>query len=98
VPSFSHKANPQPSIWKYLRRQSILIGKRGIYITDSYMSRYIILRCTVRENYLSELMNAVRENLLRCYEQLVTVGFFPKEELILVSAWLDDFEKASHGM
>ena len=42
--------------------------------------------------------DAVRENLLKCYEQLVTVGFLPKEELILVSAWLDDFEKASHGM
>ena len=42
--------------------------------------------------------DAAGENLLKCYEQLVTVGFFPKEELILVSAWLDDFEKASHGM
>jgi hypothetical protein len=33
---------------------------------------------------------AVHDNLVRCYETLVTAGFFPTEELLLVRAWIAD--------
>ena len=35
----------------------------------------------------------VADNLVRCYETLQTAGFFPIDELILVRAWVTDFEK-----
>ncbi|MEO1615687.1 MAG: STELLO glycosyltransferase family protein [Planctomycetota bacterium] len=38
----------------------------------------------------------VGDNLRTCYEQLVTDGFFPKKELPLVNAWLQDIQ--SFGM
>lgn len=32
----------------------------------------------------------IRENMCRCYESLISEGFFPKYELTLVKAWLED--------
>jgi hypothetical protein len=34
--------------------------------------------------------DAVGENLVRCYEKLISGEIFPKEELLLVRDWLDD--------
>lgn len=38
--------------------------------------------------------DAVRTNLVACYEELVKAQFFPEKELELVSVWLSDLEKA----
>jgi hypothetical protein len=36
---------------------------------------------------------ALSQNILTCYELLVVRGIFPKEELALVRAWLEDVKK-----
>jgi len=36
------------------------------------------------------------DNLIRCYEALNTAGFFPRDEMTLVRAWVADFEKLQH--
>lgn len=36
------------------------------------------------------------DNLIRCYEALNTAGFFPRDEMTLVRAWVGDFEKLLH--
>jgi hypothetical protein len=41
---------------------------------------------------LSSASDAVPSNLLACYEALVSHGFFPKEEMRLVEAWIHDLE------
>ncbi len=37
--------------------------------------------------------DAVGDNLLTCYQRLVSQGFFPEEELPLVEAWLEDIAR-----
>jgi hypothetical protein len=36
------------------------------------------------------------DNLIRCYEALNTAGFFPRDEMTLVRAWVAGFEKLQH--
>ena len=35
----------------------------------------------------------IPENLNRCYEKLISLGFIGKEELALLNTWLDDLGK-----
>ena len=42
--------------------------------------------------------HSVGENLRRCYEALVGNGYFPKEELALVAAYLDDLGPVSDSL
>jgi len=34
--------------------------------------------------------SALGDNLLRCYEEMIRLEIFPKEELSLLESWLDD--------
>lgn len=40
--------------------------------------------------------NKALRNLVVCYEDLVKAKIFPEDELKLVNAWVDDFEKATN--
>lgn len=47
---------------------------------------------------LDKGVDSVAPNLQRCYEVLVTAGFFPPEELLLLSAWLEDLARVPFHM
>jgi len=56
--------------------------------------RLYSMTATVTKNledlHLKPGFASMGENLMLCYEEMVRVGIFPKDELSLVSCWLDD--------
>jgi hypothetical protein len=56
---------------------------------------------TIAETLTSVRLKAgvaeIENNLLRCYEALVEAGVFPREEIALLEAWIDDLSGVSQG-
>ena len=48
---------------------------------------------TLENLKLTPGLHKLSENLLVCYEALVSMGFIDNQELNLVQAWLDDLKK-----
>jgi hypothetical protein len=48
------------------------------------------IRRTLEALQLNSGPSRVGDNLLYCYKALVREGIFPKEELVLLSAWIED--------
>jgi hypothetical protein len=46
-----------------------------------------------RSKLISGSENTLR-NMVICYEDLIKAAIFPKEEMTLVKAWVNDYEKA----
>src|SRR5262249_19555895 len=57
-----------------------------------YLNNAVLVR-RLDELPLASGAGAVRDNLVRCYEELTTAGLFPREELTLVRAWVDDLAR-----